>query len=507
MREVIRGTTRPARATRTRPRAATPFHSSVGARTPAGRDPRTPRPSPGTADAGTPESIKKCERQPHYACRSSAAACAAAGARAANPRSLRVANAPLTTLNHAHALHDRRREGRRRQILAVFLQLQDSACLRICSIPIRRRTRRRTRIGRIGHRQYGRRCGCEPRRFVVSPPSPGVPSRDCIATVGVRAGGVHGCPLVASFAQSGSRRAAARSGERPIREPRRDAGGDEVSATPAPRPSGARHSPVPPNTPTGRVAIPPGARTTASGYVGRRRTWRFTWSWRLFTRRLTQLARLATDPITRATGTSDATASPTNTTPSVAATSFSMCGADAGAASTSSAPTSRNPAAERCHRGFGQDLVVVDGGSVPLGITKSWPAPGTGRAICVSETPYRKLSTRPCGSSLLHELLDRRRFGEQVADGDARDPMRARCARRRCPIATVGPAATIGISPDLRAARRLRSNAAKRRRVMLPLPDAMSAVRHVVEVRSEEARVTSLAASSTQTRARAHGSR
>ena len=53
-----------------------------------------------------------------------------------------------------------------------------------------------------------------------------------------------------------------------------------------------------------------------------------------------------------ATGRLPGTSSPTSTAPSVASTSCRRCGACAGAASTSSAPTSRKPDASRRHRGL-----------------------------------------------------------------------------------------------------------------------------------------------------------
>jgi hypothetical protein len=106
-----------------------------------------------------------------------------------------------------------------------------------------------------------------------------------------------------------------------------------------------------------------------------------------------------TEPTMAASGSCRGAESPTSTAPSTAATRSSILGALAGAARMSKAPTSRKPVANRCQRGCGSISSYV-GGSVPLGITNSWPASGTAYAILLIDTPYKKLSTSPCGSSV-----------------------------------------------------------------------------------------------------------
>ena len=114
-------------------------------------------------------------------------------------------------------------------------------------------------------------------------------------------------------------------------------------------------------------------------------------------------------------------ASPASTTPSTDAASTSSPGVSACATSSRSAPTSRNPPASRRQRSL-RKISSVATASLPLGSTNRLPASSAGRAILFSETPYRKLSEMPCGSS----------SASTSACSGPTSPTRSAMATRRC---------------------------------------------------------------------------
>ena len=125
-----------------------------------------------------------------------------------------------------------------------------------------------------------------------------------------------------------------------------------------------------------------------------------------------------TEPNTRDAGNRGGDGSPTRIAPSVAATRSSMCGALAGTASTSRAPTSRKPAASRCHRGFGKNLFVVG----RLGAARHHEQLAGARNLvrdAAERHAVQKAVDQPVRIVGLDQLLNRRRLGEQIADGNA----------------------------------------------------------------------------------------
>ena len=127
-------------------------------RTPVGRDPRMMPTIPGTAAAGQTGVDQEGERQSDdTSARRLQRSFACADPRAANPHRLGRSHAPLMTLNQRALCVEHRRKRRRRQILAVLLQLQDSARLRVRGHQLDGECGSVRRVGRVLHHGRGER--------------------------------------------------------------------------------------------------------------------------------------------------------------------------------------------------------------------------------------------------------------------------------------------------------------------------------------------------------------